>query len=519
MTGERSSDRSGSRSEEGLSQLITSLKEFVPYGIKPLPEVFNFILNYTQFVTVLERIQSRIGWKEAKREIALKVKSMVVNYHESGSPVAKDELLHTLITGDPGVGKTMFGSDLAELWAVCGCLNRKSVTTQAVPTTIMPSQPQPVPSSQPNETLLHQQLSIKGSQLKSIQEARMQDRRKAAEAITLLNRLRKRVGTYGPEFQEIKRILQSISSSNVMPIKPNPNATILPIIVPRLPHESIEFGSIQPTFMGQQLPSLTDLFTIGQNVINQLPTSKSGVGWEPASTSKSGASEESALTSDGSIKVKFGVFTRGDFIAKFQGHSTEKTRNLFKEYEGGVIMIDEAYDLAIDDHDTFGKEVLTEINNYMTKCPDKIIFIFAGYKGHMEKTIMSIQPGLARRFKWKFDIPGYNKDEMFQIFVKQLEASGMTVTKDRLRIREVLVHKIEKGYFKFFGGDLHRLTTYVKDSHQEKRFIDLISLPKQSESEPINQKEIDHKIFLNAIERYMDNYTVIDDGPPPGWYI
>jgi len=461
-----------------LSLLVEHLKKFRPIGNEPRPEALNFVLNYTQFVQVLERINKRVGWAEAKKEVASKVKSMIVNYRRYGKPV-ENELLHTLILGDPGVGKTMFGGDLAELWAVSGCLKPSTTTTTVVK------------QINPENVSIQQKLIVKESQMKSLQDVHQQNRIIAAQAITLLNRLRKRVRGHGADFQELKRVLQQVSSSGgASPLQLNPNIRILPVIVP-VSGIPVEFGSIPLPASQPILPGLIS----SNSVLPTLP--------------------------DQPVKFKFGIFTRGDFIAKFQGHSTDRVRALFREYEGGVIMIDEAYDLATTEQDDFGREVLTEIINYMTRFPDKIIFIFSGYKDQMEKTVLAMQPGLIRRFKWKFEIKGYSDDEVCQIFSKQLSSIHLNIRKaDKEKVDDLIKQNVSKGYFKYFGGDTERLSNYVRDTMQEKLFDHALNDRISSEAYINLFEDIPYSTITEALQKYIQNYSKdTSDKPPDGMYI
>lgn len=449
---------------DNLTSLVEQLKKFKPFGLEPKPLALSFVINYRQFVEVLERISRRVGWHDAKKEIASKVRSMIVNYRRYGRPL-ENELLHTLITGDPGVGKTMFGGDLAELWAASGCLKlRESSVTQINPLGI--------------ET--QQKLLIKENQMKSLQEIHQQNRLLAAETITSLNQLRRRIRGQGSRFQKIKDNLRMISASGgIQPL----NVKILPLIVPlNSCPTGIEFGSVPlPKFL---LP----VFPIEE---------------EPK------------------VQFKFGIFTRGDFVGKYQGHSSERVRTLFNKYEGGVIMIDEAYDLVTSENDDFGREVLTEIINYMTRYPEKIIFIFSGYKKQMEKTILALQPGLVRRFKWRFDIDSYTSEEICQLLDRHLEILHLTLSPvEKEEINTLIRENVRNGYFKYFGGDTERLSGYIRDTMQEKLFLHALD-DNLAKDDYLNLfQDISLKLVEEAIKKYIKNYNKdTESKPPEGMYI
>jgi hypothetical protein len=469
-----------------LSLLVDRLKTYAPIGSVVKPPALNFIRNYRQFVQVLERINGRVGLADAKREVALKVKSMIVNNRKHGTPITREKL-HTLLTGDAGTGKTTFGSDLAELWAVSGCLKRSDSqeSTQSTQAIVQQINPEP---------LAQQQLIVKETQMKSLRDVHQKNRLDAARALTQVNRLRKKVPGLGSDFQELKTILREISSSGgLAPIRVNSGVKVLPVIVPALPFQPVEFGSV----------ALPQLSLAGTSSLPPLPIQ----------------AVETAISVEPDVKFKFGIFTRGDFIAKFQGHSTARVRDLFKEYEGGVIMIDEAYDLATTENDDFGREVLTEIINHMTRYPDKVVFIFSGYRKHMEKTILALQPGLIRRFKWKFDIPGYSPKELFQIFRSQVTSRDFILRKsDQSKMEEFFVS--QKDYFRFYGGDTDRLADYVRDTMQHELLDAALNSELTVEQYNALFEEVSFPTLEKAFERYSLNYSKDDSGKPPdGMYV
>lgn len=411
-----------------LTILIQKFKQFKPFGNATLPAKLNFILNFEQFVKVLERINNRVGLDNVKREIAIKVNSMIINYQKHGTPIYKEKL-HTCISGSPGTGKTTLGSDLAELWAVSGCLKSRSSAEPGV-----------------------------NNESTKLQDVITQNKLYATQSITLINKLRRKVNKYPKDFQAIKSLLRNISSDMVI-VRPPVPMGILPVIIPNVPLNPIEFGTIS------------------------IPEPKP------------------------EIKCKFGVLTRADFLGKYQGHTTDRVRKIFAEYEGGVIMIDEVYDLVTSDSDDFGREILTEIINHMTRFPDKIVFIFSGYLEQMNRTIFSIQPGLSRRFKWKFHISGYKPEQLAQISTKQLSEIGIQVSED-LNLTEFF--QTNKDYFKHFGGDTEKLADFIRDT--------LHTIMGKSIFE--NDKIIDEIVTLNvlnlAFERYSENYSKPD--PIPDFY-
>lgn len=156
------------------------------------------------------------------------------------------------------------------------------------------------------------------------------------------------------------------------------------------------------------------------------------------------------------------VVTRADFVDKYVGWSDKKTVKLLEENLGKVLFVDEAYSLVTDMHDSFGIEVLTAINLFLSQHSKEIIVIFAGYKDLMETGIFSFQPGLRRRFMWQFDCSGYTEDQMFDIFKLQLCKKGWGLS-DEDATRNIF--RKNKDAFPAFGGDTERLAFFSELEH------------------------------------------------------
>ena len=156
------------------------------------------------------------------------------------------------------------------------------------------------------------------------------------------------------------------------------------------------------------------------------------------------------------------VVTRADFVDRYVGWSDKKTIKLLEENLGKVVFVDEAYSLVTDMHDSFGMEVLTTINLFLSQHSKEIIVIFAGYKDLMETGIFSFQPGLRRRFMWQFDCNGYTDNQMFEIFKMQLAKKGWGLIDENTTKTLFCQYK---DAFPAFGGDTERLAFFSELEH------------------------------------------------------
>jgi len=160
--------------------------------------------------------------------------------------------------------------------------------------------------------------------------------------------------------------------------------------------------------------------------------------------------------------ASFSILHRSDLVAPYMGQTAGRTRKALHRHKGGCIFIDEFYTLSNSDNDSYGAEALGELNTFMSENPDTVVIV-AGYKAEVEK-VFSVQPGLHRRFAWKFDIPKYNPQQIFDIFKIQLTKHGWTVEEKALE----LFHKKE---FKFAGGDTMNIALKSKIQYAERNWM------------------------------------------------
>lgn len=120
---------------------------------------------------------------------------------------------------------------------------------------------------------------------------------------------------------------------------------------------------------------------------------------------------------------------RSRLVAGFLGQTAIKTAEVIEEAMGGVLFIDEAYSLASDEQDGYGKECIATILKAMEDHRDDLVVIVAGYDDLMHKFIDS-NPGLKSRFNKYFNFPDYTGEEMEKIFLLQCKNNGYKIGPD-----------------------------------------------------------------------------------------
>ncbi|HJQ05427.1 MAG TPA: AAA family ATPase [Nocardioides sp.] len=126
---------------------------------------------------------------------------------------------------------------------------------------------------------------------------------------------------------------------------------------------------------------------------------------------------------------------RSELVAGYLGQTAEKTSQVVKSAEGGVLFIDEAYSLA---GDQYGKEAIDTLVKEMEDKRDDLVVIVAGYPVPMAGFIAE-NPGLESRFRTMLDFADYTDDELVTIFASMAKAADYDADEAVLeRLRAVL---------------------------------------------------------------------------------
>jgi SpoVK/Ycf46/Vps4 family AAA+-type ATPase len=168
---------------------------------------------------------------------------------------------------------------------------------------------------------------------------------------------------------------------------------------------------------------------------------------------------------------KFKVVGRADLIAGYLGQTAIKTKKVLKDSLGGVLFIDEAYALGPGkgDDDSFSKECIDTINQFLTENTENFIMIIAGYREELDRCFFSVNPGLKRRFPWVYDITDYSLTNLKDIFIYQVKENNWDF-EEKFNFAELDTIFNNKEYFKNNGGDCLVLFDKAKICHSRRVF-------------------------------------------------
>jgi len=218
----------------------------------------------------------------------------------------------------------------------------------------------------------------------------------------------------------------------------------------------------------------------------------------------------------GKIYTKLGYLTdgtftiakRSDMVGKYLGHTAAKTQKLLDASMGGVLFLDEAYSLGNKEQgDSYSKEAIDTINQFLSENSDNFIMIIAGYEKDVKSCFFAYNQGLERRFPWTFKMDSYSQDELKQILEFQIEKDGWKLSDDFKKAIE-----LDTKEFKNNGGDTLVLYDKCKFAHSRRVFGKNVELKKI-----LTQK--DFEMGLKMYKEYKNNAKVKVSKPPMGMYL
>lgn len=119
------------------------------------------------------------------------------------------------------------------------------------------------------------------------------------------------------------------------------------------------------------------------------------------------------------------------------GWTAPAIQKKFRQAEGGVLFIDEAYALVDDRDGSYGDEAINTIVQEMENHRDNVVVIFAGYPDKME-TFLQKNPGLRSRIAFHVPFDDYSTDELCDIARLLTRRKGLEFSRDACKKLEQL---------------------------------------------------------------------------------
>lgn len=120
---------------------------------------------------------------------------------------------------------------------------------------------------------------------------------------------------------------------------------------------------------------------------------------------------------------------RGDLVGKYVGWTAPTIQKKFREAQGSVLFIDEAYSLVDDRDGSYGDEAINTIVQEMENHRDDVVVIFAGYPDKMEGFLQK-NPGLRSRIAFHVPFADYRTEELCDIANLIAKKKGLKLTEE-----------------------------------------------------------------------------------------
>jgi len=461
-----------------VEKLIAHLKELKETD----SQLLSCISDYHLLIKALEELNSMTEMNEVKISIVSQIKFLMVNSVFDDNNF-DDHMLHTVLCGPPGCGKSQMGIILAKIWTALGLLKKEKKRKREEIVYNSETEEEGIDPQEYNELEKQIQILTTSGKIKAEVVKKLQD---YIEDIKVnLKEKDNKLLIY--KTKTLKRELEKKNNlsyinclkliDDIIEMQTNLKYSIDNIINSEISEEHIKFTFPVP---------VKEIRTIDKIIkeIKRIPLKESG--FIPH------------VITDVNLEPKnfdlIRIVSREDFIGGYLGQTAIKTEKLLRDSIGKVLFIDEAYSLVNDEKDSYGYECLTTLNRFMSEHSSEIVIIFAGYKELMENTIFKAQPGLKRRCTWHFEIKGYSEVGLSKIFETQLKNNGWLLNPD---VDSVDFFKKNLKDFPFYGGDTLRLVFYCKICYSIQVF------DKGYE----NMKVINREILDKALE-YLREYRI-----------
>ena len=135
---------------------------------------------------------------------------------------------------------------------------------------------------------------------------------------------------------------------------------------------------------------------------------------------------------------------RADLVGSCVGSTAPLVKQKFKEAQGGVLFIDEAYALCDGYSNGYGDEAIHTIVQEMENHREDVIVIFAGYPEPMQQ-FLDRNPGMRSRIAFQVAFDDYSIDELCAMTKLMLSRKHMTAT-------EAAMEKLRRNYESVHGS-------------------------------------------------------------------
>ena len=192
-------------------------------------------------------------------------------------------------------------------------------------------------------------------------------------------------------------------------------------------------------------------------------------------------------------RANFVETDRSGLVAKYEGQTAAKTNKLIDSAAGGILFIDEAYQLNKGENDKYGAEAVATLLKRMEDARGTMVVIIAGYKEEMKK-FMAINSGLESRFNRTIEFPDYSAKELAEIYRSMAKKAKYTLSADTDHWLEPYISMLTKERGKSFGNARWARNLFEKSIERQALRVTELADPSPEELTTIRLKDLGVKL-------------------------
>jgi probable Rubsico expression protein CbbX len=253
-----------------------------------------------------------------------------------------------------------------------------------------------------------------------------------------------------PRFQDLAAPLDEIPDEAVVEAAGVLEEARIEEVLERLDHELVALGEVK-----RRLRELAALLLV-ERLRRRLGLETKPPTLHMCFTGNPGTGKTTVAMRMGELLYRLGyvrkghlvVASREDLVGQYVGHTAPRTREVLKRAMGGVLFIDEAYNLyRLDNERDYGQEAVELLLQAMENERQNLVVILAGYREKMERFFADV-PGLSSRVAHHVEFPDYTLEELMAIAEVMMREHRYRFAVDaETRFREYLHRRMRQPRF------------------------------------------------------------------------
>ena len=192
-------------------------------------------------------------------------------------------------------------------------------------------------------------------------------------------------------------------------------------------------------------------------------------------------------------RANFVETDRSGLVAKYEGQTAAKTNKLIDSAMGGILFIDEAYQLNQGENDQYGSEAVATLLKRMEDARGSMVVIIAGYSNEMKK-FMEINSGLESRFNRTIEFPDYSAKELAEIYRSMAKKAKYRLSDDVEHWLVPYISMLTEKRDKNFGNARWARNLFEKSVERQALRVTDLKDPSAKELQTLRLKDLGVKL-------------------------